>query len=175
MRTLVLGIAVLLPMSLPVSAADQMRPGLWEMQMQSDALRNMPAIPPQQLEQMRSMGIEVPNIQNNSIVTKVCIPKEMAERQQVPMIDKEQTGCEMEDYSRSGSQYSANIVCDGPQMKGKGVVKGKLLGEDRFESTYDFDGTIDGQPVKHKQTSSGKWIAANCGNVKPLTEMGKGR
>lgn len=66
---------VLLFFSPSVSAADQMRPGLWEMQMQSDALRSMQAIPPEQQEQLRRMGLSVTEVRSNSIVTKVCVPK----------------------------------------------------------------------------------------------------
>lgn len=174
MRMFIAGLALLLPISSSVFASDsQIRAGLWEMHMQSDALRGMQSIPPEQLEQLRNMGIEVPKIQNNSIVTKVCIPKEMAEREGVPMLDKHETGCEVDNYKRSGKSYSANIICDGPQMKGKGIVKGSMNSPEQFESKYDFDGTIEGKPVKHQQVSSGKWLGANCGNVKPLPDMGK--
>lgn len=175
MRTLAIGISMLLPLSLPVFAADQLRPGLWEMRMQSDALRGMQAIPPEQQEQLQRMGITVPTIQNNSLVTKVCIPKEMAERRQVPLIDKQQNGCKVENYQHQGKAYEADIICTGPQMKGKGKVKGNMASAERFESTFDFDGTIEGEPVKHHQTSSGRWLAAECGNVKPLPGMEKRR
>jgi len=176
MRPFLTGFALLLPLSLSAFASEpQLRAGLWEMRMQSDALRGMQGLPPEQLEQMRKMGIDVPKIQNDAIVNKVCISKEMAERKGVPMMDKQESGCEVQNYKRSGNNYTANIICDGPQMKGKGIVKGSMKNGESFESTYDFDGTMEGRPVKHQQTTSGKWISADCGNVKPLTEMGKGK
>ena len=178
MRALILAMPMLLSFSLaasPAMAAEQMRPGLWEIQTQSDALRNLPPIPPAQLEQMRRMGIDVPAIQDNKLVTRVCISKEMAQRQQVPMIDKKETGCEMKNHRQSGGEYSADMVCDNAQMKGKGTVKGKLTSAEHFESTYAFEGTMQGMPVKHTQSGSGKWLAADCGDVKPLDEIGKAK
>lgn len=178
MRALILAMPMLLSLSLsapPAVAAEQMRPGLWEIQTESDALRYLPPIPPTQLEQMRRMGIDVPTIQDNRIVTRVCISKEMAQSQQLPMIDKNETGCEMKNHQQSGGEYSADMVCDNPQMKGKGTVKGKLTSTERFESTYAFDGTVQGMPVKHTQSGSGKWMAADCGDVKPLDEIGKAK
>jgi hypothetical protein len=172
MRAFTLGIAVLLSLPLTAFSADQMRPGLWEMHMQSDAMRGMPSIPPEQQEQMRRMGIPVPKMQNEGIVTEVCITKEMAQSQSVPHMS-EQTGCEIENQKRSGNQYSADIVCDGSQMKGKGRVKGSMKSAGQVESTYEFEGTVEGRPVKHQQVSSGRWIAADCGKVKPMTEMGR--
>ena len=65
-------------------AAGAMKPGLWEMTMKSDAMKAMPALSPQQMEQMRKAGVNVPQMQAGGMVTKVCISKEMAERDQPP-------------------------------------------------------------------------------------------
>jgi hypothetical protein len=54
-------------------------------------------------------------------------------------------------------------------MKGEGKAKGTFTGTDRFTSTYDFKGTMDGQPVNQHHDSSGKWLSAECGNVKPAS------
>jgi hypothetical protein len=82
----------LLPASAVVLAAGQMKPGLWEMTVKSDAFKNMPKIPPAQMEQMRN-------------------------------------------------------------------------------STYDFKGSAGGQPVSQHQETSGKWLGADCGNVKPVSDL----
>lgn len=174
MRLFIIGAAALFSLSANAHAAEQIRPGLWEMHMQSDAMRGMPAISPEQQEQMRRMGIPMPKMQNDGIVTQVCITKEMAQSQSVPHMS-EQTGCEVQNHKQSGRQYSADIVCNGPQMKGKGKIKGSMKSAEQFESTYEFEGTAEGRPVRHQQVSKGRWIAADCGKVKPMTEMGKGR
>jgi hypothetical protein len=151
-------------------AAGQMKPGLWEMSMKSDAFKAMPKMSAQQMEQMRKMGVNMPQVQDGAMVTKVCITKEMAEREQPPM-EHNGLGCQPKNFQRSGNAYSGDIVCDGATMKGTGKVKGVFAGDAGFTSTYDFKGTAHGQPVSQHSETSGKWLAADCGSVKPVAEM----
>lgn len=151
-------------------AAGQMKPGLWEMTMQSDALKNMPQIPPEQMEQMRKMGVNVPQITNGGMVTKVCITKQMAD-DYAPGMEQNETGCQSKNYQRSGNSYSVDIVCNGPDMKGQGKAKGSFNGDTSFTSSYDFKGTMDGEPFNQRQETKGKWLGADCGNVKPASAM----
>lgn len=166
MRKLTLAL-LMLPM-LSASAADQMKPGLWEMTMKSDAMKSMPKIPPEQMEQMRKMGINVPQMQDGAMVTRVCVSREMAERDQLPQAMGKDMGCQPKNMQRSGNGYSLDIICDGPAMKGEGKAKGTFAGSERFTSTYDFKGTMHGQPVNQHHESSGKWLGADCGDVKPV-------
>lgn len=147
-------------------AAEQMKPGLWEMRMKSDETANMPKMTPEQMEQMRRMGITMPQTQDGAIVTKMCITKQMAERNQPPGMDD--SGCQSKNYRRTGNTYTVDIVCTGPTMKGEGKARGTFAGNESFTSTYDFKGTMNGQPVTQHHESSGKWLAADCGNVKPI-------
>jgi hypothetical protein len=163
---------LLLSMTMTTSLAlaeDKLKPGLWEMTMKSDAMKSMPKISPEQMEQMRKMGVHVPQMQDGGIVTKVCITKEMAERDQMPMTQKE-SDCEVKNYQRSGDSYSTDVVCNGPNIKGAGKMKGKMSGGESFSSTYDFKGTAHGQPITQKHENNGKWLSSSCGNVKPLGE-----
>ena len=105
------------------------------------------------------------------MVTKVCISKEMAERDQVPQMNQKETGCQSKNFQRSGGSYSMDIVCDGDRMKGEGKARGTLTGNDHFSSTYDFKGTMQGKPVTQHHESSGRWLAADCGDVRPLSEL----
>jgi hypothetical protein len=150
-------------------AQDKLKPGLWEMTMKSDAMKNMPKISPEQMEQMRKMGVHVPQMQDGGMVTKVCITKEMAEREQMPMTQNE-SDCQTKNYQRSGNTYSVDVVCNGPDLKGNGKMKGKMNGSESFSSTYDFKGTAHGQPINQKHENSGKWLSTDCGNVKPMAE-----
>lgn len=158
----------LLSLSISASAETAMKPGLWEMTMKSDAIKNMPKIPPEQMEQMRKMGVNVPQMQNGAMVTKVCVTKQMAESQ-TPGVEKNEMGCETKNYKRSGNSYSADIVCNGADMKGEGKAKGTFAGDQSFTSTYDFKGTMHGQPVNQHHESSGKWLGTDCGSVKPVS------
>lgn len=171
MRKLAVPLLLCPLLSAPAWAADQMKPGLWEMTMKSDAMKNMPKIPPEQMEQMRKMGIDVPLIQDGAMVSRVCVTKQMAENAQMPGMDQSEMGCESKNYQRSGNSYSVDIVCNGATMKGTGKVKGSFTGNESYTSTYDFKGTMHGQPVTQHHESSGKWLAANCGNVKPAADV----
>jgi hypothetical protein len=157
-------------------AAGQMKPGLWEMSMKSDAMtnamKNMPKMSAEQIEQMKKMGVTLPS-QDGVMKSKVCISKQMAERDEAPRMDQKDTGCQSKNYQRSGNGYSVDIICDGPNMKGTGKATGTFSGNESFNSTYAFKGTSHGQPVDHKQDASGKWLGADCGSIKPMDEMGK--
>lgn len=149
-------------------AAGQIKPGLWEMTMKSDAMKNMPKIPPEQLKKMREMGITMPHMQEGGMVTKVCISRQMAEREQPPEMNQNQSGCQTKNYQRASSSYSMDIICDGPNMKGEGKVKGTYSGSENFSSTYNFKGLAHGRPVDQHHESSGKWLSADCGDLKPM-------
>lgn len=152
----------------PVIAAGQMKPGLWEMTMKSDAMKAMPKIPPAQAEQMRRMGVDVPQFQDGGMVSKVCITPQMAS-QSAPGLENMQAGCQAKNVVQKGNSYSADIVCSGDMMKGSGKVEGNHASDQRFISTYDFKGTVHGQPVSQRHETSGRWLGADCGSVKPVT------
>ncbi|QAU35420.1 DUF3617 domain-containing protein [Janthinobacterium sp. 17J80-10] len=171
MRKTVISMLICCTVGSPAAwAAETMKPGLWEMSMKSDAFKNMPKMSAEQMAQMRKMGVNVPQMQDGAMVSRVCITKEMAEREQAPM-GRHDRGCQARNFQRSGNAYSSDIVCDGPDMKGTGKVKGTFAGDTGFTSTYDFKGTAHGRPVDNHHESSGKWLAADCGAVKPVTPM----
>lgn len=154
-------------LSVPAFAAGQMKPGLWEMTMKSDAMKNMPKMSPEQMEQMKKMGVNVPHMQDGAMVHKVCITKDMMDGKMPPGMDGKDMGCQTKNMQQSGNSYSADVVCNNPQMKGEGKVKGTFSGDTAFNSTYEFKGTMHGQPVNQRHENSGKWLAADCGNVAP--------
>ncbi len=175
MRKLIIPFLLCSMLSASAWAADQMKPGLWEMTMKSDAMKNMPKISPEQLEQMRKMGINVPQMRDGGIVTQVCVTKQMADSDRLPGMQDNETGCESKNMQRNGNSYSVDIVCNGAAMKGAGKAQGSFSGDDSFTSTYDFKGTMHGQPVSQHHEGSGKWLGADCGSVKPLSDMMPGK
>jgi hypothetical protein len=162
---------LMLCVSPAVWSAGQMKPGLWEMTMKSDAMKSMPKIPPEQIEKMKQMGVNMPQMQDGAIVTKVCISKEMAEREQPPQMTPNESGCQAKNYQRKADSYSVDIVCDSAQMKGTGSAKGAFASNESFNSTYDFKGTAHGQSISQHYESSGKWLNAACGDIKPVDQL----
>jgi len=53
-------------------------------------------------------------------------------------------------------------------MKGSRKVEGNHASDQRFTLTYDFKGTAHGQPVSQRHETSGRWLGADCGSVKPM-------
>jgi hypothetical protein len=163
--------------SASVWAAGTLKPGLWEMTMKSDAMKDMPKMTPQQMEQMRKMGANIPLMQDGGMVMKMCVSKEMAERDQAPpQTSQNSSECKSKNFQKTGSNYSVDIVCNGSHLKGEGKAHGTFSGGESFHSVYDFKGTSGARPVTQHQETSGKWLGADCGNVKPVSEyMHKGQ
>ncbi|MBS1169644.1 MAG: hypothetical protein H6R01_562 [Burkholderiaceae bacterium] len=168
MRKPMLSILLCTAVSIPAltQAASPMNPGLWEITTQSDSMKNRPQISPEQAARMRQMGINVPEMRNGAMVMKVCYTKELLSRDEMP--GQKEHECQTKNMSRSSSVYSADIVCNGPNMKGNGTIKGTHYATS-FESNYSFKGTAMGQPANHQRKTSGKWLGANCGSVKPIS------
>ncbi|MFZ6657722.1 DUF3617 domain-containing protein [Undibacterium sp. TJN19] len=160
------GISTLFFTAATCSAADKMKPGLWEMTMKSDAMKTMPKIPPEQLEKMKQMGIKMPDMQNGGMVHKVCFTKEMVDQDRPPSASGRDQSCQSKNFTRSGNSYTGDIVCETGDMKGTGTVKGSYTPEN-LTSVYDFKGTAHGQPVSQHMETTGKWIANDCGDTKP--------
>lgn len=154
-------------------AAETMKPGLWEMTMKSDDVNraSMPEMSPAQREQMRTMGIELPEMRDGAVVQRVCFTKEMTQRNDPPGAAPTDPDCKVKNHQRGANSYRADVVCDGPNLKGTGIIKGSYSGPERFSSTYQFTGTSRGKPVKQQHDTSMRWLGANCGNVKPMSEM----
>lgn len=154
-------------------AAGKMKPGLWEMSMMSDAMKNMPKVPKEQLEKMKQMGIKMPMMENGAIVHQICITKEMAEQEHPPMAQKEQSMCKPQNINQSGNSYSMDLICDSAELKGMGTVRGSFNGSSNLRSVYDFKGTSRGRPVEQHMETTGKWLSADCGNIKPVSDLSK--
>ncbi|MDB5804472.1 MAG: hypothetical protein JWN73_1794 [Betaproteobacteria bacterium] len=177
MRKTVIAVAFLplLCASLPAAAAGFMKQGLWEMTIKSDQMKAMPKLSPEQMEMMRQRGIQMPQMSDGGMVTKMCVSKEMAERDSPPSSFAGASGqseCKPQNQQRSGSTYSSDMVCTGPTMQGKGSTKVSFTG-DSFNSVTDFKGTSHGTPVNSHSETSGKYLGADCGTVKPYAMPAK--
>ncbi|MEZ0317918.1 MAG: DUF3617 domain-containing protein, partial [Methylophilaceae bacterium] len=76
-------------------AADSLKPGQWETSMKMK-MANMPQIPPEQLAQMKQMGIEMP-FGDKPMVVQQCITPEQAKLDK-PFIPQDQQDCTMKNY-----------------------------------------------------------------------------
>lgn len=168
-------VAVLLFCSISSFAAGSIKPGLWEVTLQSSSMQGMPKISPEQIEQMRKLGIDMSQLQTGAIVNKICITKEMAERENLPQMNHKESGCETKNQKRNSDGYTMELICNGPQMKGRGTSKTVFASDQSFSTTSEFKGTMQGVPVNDRTDTSGKWLNTDCGAVRPIRDAMPGK
>ena len=182
MKTPVLLAAALL--ALPaLSQAQKLAPGLWEYTMtmqghgaQAEAMNprmqeQMAKMTPDQRKMMESMmaqrGVAMsaggPAGALPGTTVRVCITPEQASRNEMPHQDG---NCKQTGQERSGSTLKFKIVCSGEHPSS---------GEGQF--TLNSDKSVSGQVTMQPDDKSlservqmqhqGRWIAADCGDVKP--------
>jgi hypothetical protein len=160
--------------------AQSTKPGLWEIntKMQSSsgemekAMANMEkqlaSMPPEQRKQMQDMmakqGVSMGSSSGGGMSMKTCLTKEMAERNELPQ--QQQGDCKTTQSPRSGNTMKFAYVCTQPPSSGEGVMT--FSGDTAYTMKMNTTTTVKGKPEKMSMDSSGKWLSADCGNIKPI-------
>ena len=151
----------------------KLRPGLWEhgftMSSQSGQMESamkqmqqtMAAMPPAQRKMMEDMmakqGVGI-GAGGNSV--KVCVSKEEAERDVPP----QQEGC-TQTAKRSGNVWQIAFQCKGPPpSSGEGQMT--LLSPTAYTGNFNIRTEVNDKPEQVKMTQTGKWLSADCGNIR---------
>jgi hypothetical protein len=178
-----LRVAAALPLALAATGAahaqTHLTPGLWESQvtMKSDnaqmdsamakmkeQLASMPPDKRAMVEQMMaSRGMGAGGTANSF---RICMTKEQAERDSVPQHD---ANCSQQDVTRSGNTMKYKFTCESRQghpVSGAGefTVNGPTAYTGHTVTTM----TVQGKPTQMTADVTGKWLGADCGDVKPL-------
>jgi hypothetical protein len=169
--------------SVASAQSPRMTPGLWEqsitmksgsgeMEAQlAQAQQELAKLPPDQRamveKMMSSRGVQMGP---NATTLRVCISKEMAENPSPPR----ESRCEQQMLERSGATTRYKFVCAGeagrPPTTGEGSFT--LTGPNSFTGTTLVSTTLQGKPERMESTISGKYLGANCGDIKPLVSPG---
>jgi hypothetical protein len=176
-RTTLLGLLILT--ALP-AMAQTTKPGLWEMtnKMQSSsgemekAMANMEkqmaSMPPEQRKQMQDMlakqGMSMGTAAGGGMSMKMCITKEMADRNELPQ--QQQGDCKTTQSPRSGNTMKISYVCTQPPSSGEGVIT--FNGDTAYTMKMNTTTTVKGKTEKMTMDAAGKWLSADCGNIKPI-------
>ena len=164
------------------AGAQTQAPGLWEhvVSMKSaggemenamaELQKQMAAMPPEQRRQMEQMmssrGVTL-GAQGTTV--KVCVTKEQAARPAEPKLTGD---CKQQDVQRSGNSMKFRFDCTRPE-----AVSGE--GEMTFPSDKAYSGKTrvtrqaDGKGQQMTMEMSGKWLSADCGDIKPVTRPGQ--
>jgi len=163
--------------------AQKLAPGLWEHSMtmkSSDPRMNegmarmqkeLAAMPPEQRQQMEAMmaaqGMNLgmaAGAGGPAIVAKVCLTPEQAARDEMPALSE--GDCKQTSMQRSGNTLRMKFACTGKrQATGEGEYT--LDGPKAHRGRTMIDTQEGGKTVRMEMNHTGRWLAGDCGAVKP--------
>ena len=163
-----------------IASAQSMKPGLWEithqMKMGSGEMNDkmaamqqqMAKMPPEQRKMMEDMmakqGVKMGAAGPGGMSLKTCMTKEMVERNQVPT---QQGDCTSTPSPRVGNTMKIAFTCTKPPSSGEGEIT--FSGSDAYAMKMKVNTQMRGKPETVDMEGSGKWLGADCGDVKPVT------
>ena len=161
--------------------AQKITPGLWEHSMtmkggsgEMDAAMaqmkdEMAKMSPEQRKMMQEMmakqgvSIGAGGPGGQAITAKTCITPEMAARDEMPQQD---SNCRQTSKERSGNTLRFKFVCTGDKpATGEGEYT--FVNDKQHKGRTVVNTTVKGKPELIEMEHSGKWLAADCGNVAP--------
>jgi hypothetical protein len=178
-----LAIAAFIAAAAVPAGAQTLKPGLWEVtnkmqggsgQMQSamaEMQKQLAAMPPEQRkmieEQMAKSGVKMGAAgPGGGMSVQICMTKDMVEKNEMPA---QQGDCKTTSQSRSGNTMKMAFACTNPPSSGDGQIT--FNSSESYTSRMNVSTQVDGKPEKVSMEGSGKWLAADCGNVKPLAQQ----
>lgn len=162
------------------ASAQSLKPGLWEsthksefgaggemQQRMAQAQQQMANMPPEQRKMMEEMmarrGMSM-NAGGSGMTVKYCLTKEQAERRDVP------TGrgdCKTTKQQLSGGTMHFAFTCTNPPSSGEGEVT--FSSPEAYHMKMATTSTVQGRPEKMAMEASGRWLGADCGDIRPST------
>lgn len=159
------------------AAAQNLKPGLWEIQQKAGGnsqmeqaaaqmQKEMANLPPEQRKQMEAMmarhGVQMSTAPGGGMSTRVCLTREMVERDEIP---SNQGDCKMTRRQRSGNTLSMAFTCSKPPSSGESEVV--FQGPEAYTMKTTATTTVEGKPERVTIEGTGKWLSADCGNLRP--------
>lgn len=174
MRMHLVAAAAVLAFALP-AGAQTMKPGLWEIhnkmsggqmdQAMAEMQKQLAQMPPDQRKQMEAamaqQGVKMAPAAGGGMAVQMCMTKEMVERNDVPV----QNGCTATQNRKSGNRVQFAYTCANPPSSGEGEM---TFTPESYTSHMTMKTTVQGKTETMVSDSTGKWLKADCGNVKPV-------
>jgi hypothetical protein len=178
---------VLAAMALAASGAfaqSQMKPGLWEIthktqtasgqmeQQMAQMQQQMANMPPEQRkmveEMMAKRGMKMGAGGPGGMQMKICMTKEMVERREMPTNRGE---CKTTRQQVSGNTMKVSFTCVNPASSGEGQFT--FNSPESYNMKMVVNTTMQGKPETMNMEGSGKWLGADCGDIKPIRPPAK--
>lgn len=166
------------------ASAQNLKPGLWQVanRMQGGSMdmdratqqmeQQMAKMKPEQRKMMEEMlakqGIKTGPGGLGMASVQTCMTKEMVERNQVPA---QQGDCKMTQQQRSGNTVKIAYTCTKPPSSGEGTLI--IHSPEAYTMKMTINSKAGGKPNTVHMDVTGKWLKADCGNVKPIQPPGK--
>lgn len=179
-NTLKHGAALCLAIAAGSAWSETLKPGLWEVstRMQSGS-GQMEAAMAQMQQQMASMSPEQRRMMQDMMAkqgvgmggaapgagmsVRLCMTKEMVERNEIPV---QQGNCRTTSQSHVGKTLKMAFSCSNPSSNGEAEVT--IVGPEAYQSKVSVNTSAGGRAERMNMDSSGKWLGADCGSVKPM-------
>ena len=171
-----LPVTLLLLTGIGVQAQTQ-APGLWEHSFtmssqggemekaQAEMQKQLAAMPPAERQKIEAMmasrGVKT-GAQGTTV--KFCLTPEQAAKPAEPRMAGD---CTQSDVQRSGNTMKYKFSCTKPQqVSGEGQVS--YAGNKAYTGKSTMTSQAAGMPQQMTMTMAGKWLGAECGDVKPV-------
>jgi len=180
-KTLLTAVLLALPTALFAADIFDVKPGLWEQTTTMEVsnmpgMQGMPQLTPEQLAQMppaaRARLEAMMKGQGQGIVTKVCRTRESM-TDAMSYAARQDNACTPKIVSMSAGKVEVHTDCTG-RFTGSGDFVVERIDSEHFKMTGVMKGVTTGEkgaqerPMNTKMTSNGKWLSADCGDVKPF-------
>ena len=158
--------------------AQKIRPGLWENTVaikssggQAEAAmarmqEQLASMPPEQRAQIEAMmarqGLGMAAGKPNTV--RSCVSPEMAARNEMHSGDGR---CKSTGHTRTGNTVRFKFVCQGEGASGDGEGEFTLVSDTESQGKMWVNAERGGRAMRIDMESTSRWVAAQCGEVKP--------
>jgi hypothetical protein len=162
------------------SSAQNMKPGLWElnskMHSANGELGQAMAAIQQQIanmapgdrkrieEMMADRGVNLSSAADGGVLVKMCMTKEMVAQNQVPI--QQHGNCTARRSPVVGNTMKLSFNCTSPQSSGEGQVT--FAGDSAYSMKMNIASSASGNPETMSVDATGRWLGADCGTIKPI-------
>jgi len=162
------------------AAAQNMKPGLWEVtqsmkstnpetqKAMAQMQQQMATMSPEQKKMMQDMmakqGMQMGagGAPGGGQTVRTCVTKDQAERNE---LSPQRDGCKMTQQARSGNTMKMAFECTNPPSSGEGEYT--FVSAEAYKMRMTVRTATKGRQETMNLDGSGKWLSANCGDVKP--------
>jgi hypothetical protein len=132
--------------------------------------KQIAAMPPEQRKQMEAaMASRGVKMGAGGTSVKVCVTKEEAAKP--PEARMSSGNCTQKDIQRSGNTMKFKFECTQPPSTGEGEMS--FVGDKAYTGKTTVTSQVAGKSQQMNMQMQGKWLASDCGDVKPRTPSPK--